>query len=126
MRGAAADLHRDNAGWKAFSETNDARWPRAPSLDGLALTIQPQEAAAVLAKINSEDCNLHPPSPRSRKLQSTITRLAEGVAGPIKVAVLLGLSYCSGTVKFSCGVADVGVLEVDPMGRWTATSTLAE
>jgi hypothetical protein len=63
MMGAAAGFHGDDAGRKTFSEPNDAGRPHAPPLDDFALTIQPHEAAAVLAKINSENCNLHPTSP---------------------------------------------------------------
>src|ERR1700731_4218415 len=66
MMGAAAGLHCDDARRQAFSEPNDTRWPHAPPFDDLALTIQPHEAAAVLAKINSENCNLHLISPALR------------------------------------------------------------
>src|SRR6202011_1841261 len=37
--------------------------PHAPPFDDPAPTIQPYEAAAILAKINSENCNLHLVSP---------------------------------------------------------------
>src|ERR1700730_10002057 len=63
MMGAAAGLHRDDARRQSFGEANDARRPHAPPFDDRAPTIQPYEAAAILAKINSENCNLHLVSP---------------------------------------------------------------
>src|ERR1700730_809998 len=63
MMGAAAGLHRDDARRQSFGEANDARRPHAPPFDDRAPTIQPYEAAAILAKINSENSNLHLVSP---------------------------------------------------------------
>ena len=58
MMGAAAGLHRDDARRQTFGEANDARRPHAPPFDYRAPTLQPYEAAAILAKINSENCKL--------------------------------------------------------------------
>jgi len=69
--GHAADLHCDDARRKTFSEPGDVRRPHAPPFDDFALTIQPHKAAAVLAKINSENCNPHllSPAPSNRQPQ---------------------------------------------------------
>jgi len=71
MMGATAGLHCDDARRQAFSEPNNVRRPHAPPFDDFALTIQPHKAAAVLAKINSENCNpdLLSPAPSNRQPQ---------------------------------------------------------
>jgi hypothetical protein len=60
---ATAGLHRDDARRQAFGETNDTRRSHPPPLDDCALAVQPHEAAAILAKIYSQNCYLHLVSP---------------------------------------------------------------
>ena len=82
MVGATAGLHRDDARGQPFGKTNDARRSHPPPLDDLALAVQPHQAAAILAKINSENGNLHLLLPFF-ELPATITWLAEGAGHPI-------------------------------------------
>ena len=60
---ATAGLHRDDARRQTFGETNDARRSHPPPFDDRALAVKSHEAAAILAKIYSENCYLHLTSP---------------------------------------------------------------
>jgi hypothetical protein len=59
MMRAAASLHGHHAGLYRLGEGRNALRPHAPSLDDRPSLIQPHEAAAVLAQINSENRDLH-------------------------------------------------------------------
>jgi hypothetical protein len=59
MMRATASLHGDDARWQSCRELGHAATLQPPPQDDVACAVQADDAAAVLAKIYTEHCDLH-------------------------------------------------------------------